>query len=136
MSNKKEIFNIPFISYLGTWKNIDVNSMGIIKVKIESLDFLNTIEIWGSCTPEPCEWGKEEIVIYTNEVCNDKGVSIDKMNNTIALSAIYEQVFAKVTLIIKQINSSKIELNYLTEFLNDSERNNLFFIEFFEKVIE
>lgn len=43
----------------GLWRNVDVNTRGITKFKIKNSG--NTIQVYGSCQPNDCDWGDKTL---------------------------------------------------------------------------
>jgi hypothetical protein len=41
----------------GTWVNVDPNTGGITRVVIEHTGATDRVHVWGSCSPEDCDWG-------------------------------------------------------------------------------
>jgi hypothetical protein len=48
--------NLNLASFIGTWENIDPDAEGIVKLIITDEGGIQ-IQAFGSCSPEPCDWG-------------------------------------------------------------------------------
>ena len=53
----------------GFWRNVDANTRGITKMKIENNS--QSVHIYGSCFPTDCDWGKEPLT-YDGRCYNAK----------------------------------------------------------------
>ncbi len=52
--------------FVGTWLNVDKNTGHITKIAIVEIDDYLSIQVWGKCHPDDCDWGKK--FIKKNEV--------------------------------------------------------------------
>lgn len=44
--------------FLGTWMNTNIASNGIVKIAMTRTDGIFTMQVFGACTPAPCDWGE------------------------------------------------------------------------------
>lgn len=74
---------------VGTWLNIDQNTDHITKIFIAELGDYLSIEEWGKCYPDDCDWGKR--LVKKNEF----------IDNMIKLSWTYsdKEVFQEILLL-------------------------------------
>jgi hypothetical protein len=49
---------------LGDWKNVDSNTGGIVRIMITEAGGTIKVQVWGACTPIPCDWGVVKAVPY------------------------------------------------------------------------
>jgi hypothetical protein len=118
---------VPLANFNGTWTNINAASRGIVKVEIAISGTNATAQVWGSCSPTPCDWGIKNGVAYSNNATTAIA------SNTEAISAVFSQGFATSTVIIKPKGANQIEVTHLQQFTDGSGRNNYIMIETFAK---
>ncbi len=85
----------------GTWENEDSNSRHITKVVITGN---NTVQVFGSCSPTDCDWGRTALTYRGNTRIGREYV------------AQYDQGFAKRTLRFYEQNSGKLYLQTATTY--------------------
>jgi len=80
--------------YTGTWANTEDATRGITRIKIKRLGPAVTVQAYGSCSPNDCDWGVVPATAYAGNV------SADALSDTAALVAKYVQDFAEKTLVL------------------------------------
>ena len=50
--------------FVGNWRNADPSSSGIVRLMVVAGKRL-TVQIWGSCSPSPCDWGATPVLAYS-----------------------------------------------------------------------
>lgn len=79
---------------LGTWKNVNPKTDGLLRLTIAQSGTNMTIECFGACTPTPCNWGGIQAMNYAANVTG---------NSAIAFSAMYTFAF-KQTIIVGRLH--------------------------------
>ncbi len=99
---------------VGTWVNVDRNTRGITKVIITESGNQYEIQVFGSCSPTDCDWGKSALTTYGDNV----GDVTHK-----AGTALFNPGFSQTTLSVIQ-SGSQINLDGFTRFTDNSARQN------------
>jgi hypothetical protein len=55
----------------GRWKNINRNASGISKMEIQTTNSPVTIEMFGACSPNGCDWGVSQGLAYGPNVSSN-----------------------------------------------------------------
>jgi hypothetical protein len=110
--------------FVGTWVNKDANTRGITRLVITSAggNKLN-IQVFGKCHPQDCDWGKTSLVTY--------GLNVQDTNHSYA-SANYNKSFANSFLTLGH-SGNQIMLQGYTQFLDNSNRQNYYSRDYFQK---
>jgi hypothetical protein len=103
--------------FSGTWKNIDANTAGITKIGITTSAASATVQVWGKCHPEDCDWGSVEAFAFGPSVSSDLASSAQ------ALLAIFNSGFAETTLIIQPAGSNRLKVTSFDHFTDGSGRS-------------
>jgi hypothetical protein len=53
---------------VGVWENVDPNTSGIVKIEIYERGLELSVRAWGSCSPDPCDWGTVDGLAYSTSV--------------------------------------------------------------------
>jgi len=100
-------------NYYGNWVNVDSNTRGITKLKITRNGETPYMQVYGSCSPRDCDWGKVKSKAYTSSV------SGNPLSNTIALLANFNAIRSiKNMVVVKSISRSMIQVTTFTDFTN------------------
>lgn len=103
----------------GTWKNIESETRGITTIKIWFDGNKVLVQVFGSCIPKDCNWGRVTATAYTRNVSSD----LKKHANVI--SAVFRETFAETILIIDRPQGNQpMEVRALTQFTDGSGRSN------------
>ncbi|MFP2996541.1 hypothetical protein ABN763_11545 [Spongiivirga sp. MCCC 1A20706] len=116
----------PLNNFNGTWKNVNTRTRGITKVIISGNGSNPLVQVFGSCSPKDCDWGKKKSIAYTNSA------SGNVRGNTEYLSVNYPVSFANKTVMVK-MNGNTLEVTTLTRFKDGSRRTNFVSTEKFKK---
>jgi hypothetical protein len=79
---------------VGTWKNVNPNTEGLLKLIIAQSGTGVTIEGFGACSPTPCVWGSVPAMNYAANVTG---------NSAVAFSATYTFSF-KQTIVVGRLH--------------------------------
>ena len=121
--NKKASCNTSYME--GVWLNSDDDTRGIIELWVE----LNKkgelfIRIFGSCLPDPCDWGLALARAY------GKGVTSE---NARSFTAIYDHGFSEVIVTGELFSEIELILTTFTHFKDKSKRSDYTSVETFIK---
>ncbi len=97
---------------LGTWKNVDPHTGGIVKVALGWASGALTVHAFGACVPTPCDWGRVRGLTY--------GPSVSA-NRAIAFSALYRFGFAE-TILTGHMQAGQLVVQSFTHFTDGSNR--------------
>jgi hypothetical protein len=53
---------------VGTWTNVDPETQSVTKIQITNGSGGHSIEAWGACTPQDCEWGDTDLELLGTSV--------------------------------------------------------------------
>lgn len=108
----------------GTWVNSNVTTSGITRINISTNpDHSLSIQVFGRCTPNDCDWGKANVITY--------GANVSDTNHFTG-TAVYAKSFANTTLVLN-LSKSRLSVQSLTQFTDGSGRQNYASIESFTK---
>lgn len=112
--------------FYGKWVNVDTNTRGITGFSIfnNGSPGIGIINVYGSCHPSDCDWGKEKVIMYGASVID---------NDYQFATAIYYQEFAQTIITMEFMDDGRIFLDYYTQFLDNSKRENYHAYDIFEK---
>ncbi|MCG6138298.1 MAG: hypothetical protein MET45_27360 [Nostoc sp. LLA-1] len=110
--------------FIGTWVNRDSNTRGITRLVITSAggNKLN-IRVFGKCHPTDCDWGSKSLATY--------GTNVQDTDHKYA-SANYNKNFANSFLTLGH-SGNQIMLQNYTQFLDNSNRQNYYSRDYFQK---
>ena len=100
-------------SLLGTWVNPDPAG-GIVKIVISPSANGISVQGFGSCHPNPCEWTAVPGVVYADDV---------RSNSAVAFSAVFPTRFEK-KLVVGRLQGQVLEVEIFTEFTERTARSN------------
>jgi len=101
---------------VGTWVNIDKATNDIVRVVIAASGSGISVDVFGACSPTPCNWGTVAGTAYAATVSSVPGV---------AFSAQYALGFAKAS-VVGHLNGDRLLIESFTEFTDGSGRSNLY----------
>ena len=104
--------------FAGLWVNEDDQTRGITKCKITHKDNSLIVQMWGSCTPQDCDWGKNE----TDG--EEKGAN--------RFELLWDQGFAEST-VTYELVEGKLKLTNKRHFKDNSGRPDYTTTEYFVK---
>lgn len=112
------VSDVPAADLVGTWRNTDPYTDGITVAEISTRGSGFAVRIWGSCHPEDCDWGTEQIQLFTSSV--DESTEAE----TLSFLATYSSSFSETTVIGRPLASDRMEIQVLTRFTDGSARSN------------
>jgi len=106
---------------VGTWKNVNQKTEGLLKLVIAKSGTGVTIEGFGACSPTPCDWGSAPAMDYAANVTG---------NSAVAFSATYTFSF-KQTIVVGRLHQGPDAGQLLTvetfdHFTDGSGRSNYY----------
>jgi len=101
---------------VGTWTNINKATNDIVKVVITSKGSAISVDVFGACSPTPCNWGTVAGIAYAANVSSTPAV---------AFTAQYTFSFAKAS-VVGYLQGSQLLIETFTEFTDGSGRSNLY----------
>ncbi len=108
--------NVSPAPLLGVWNNVDKSTRDIVKVVIAASGAGISVDVFGACSPTPCNWGSVSGMAYAANVGAIPAV---------AFSAQYKFSFALVT-VVGDLQGSQLALETFTQFTDGSGRSNLY----------
>ncbi|WP_119674853.1 hypothetical protein [Deinococcus sp. RM] len=99
----------------GTWVNSNVTTSGITRVNVtRSAGGQMTVQVFGRCHPNDCDWGSAPLITYGTTVSD---------GNHFTATAVYAKVFATTTLVMN-FTKGRLDVQALTQFTDGSGRQN------------
>lgn len=108
--------------FVGTWRNVNPNSRGIVRLEISSGMQLRA---FGACTPTPCNHGLTPMATY--------GTSVTNANHR-AATAHYNFAFKQVGMTMKLSGAWHMNMEHWNMFTDSSGRHNYWMGERFRKL--
>jgi len=102
-------------NFTGTWKNTNAATRGIVKLTVTGTTPVLTIEVWGACTPTPCDWGKNTAYAY------GPNVSTSPVKAATAVTSIYNTNFSQTILVLTRTPVG-LQVSSYTRFTDTSGR--------------
>lgn len=94
---------------LGVWTPID-SSAGIVKVEVSVVEDSVGVQVWGECTPEPCDWSRVEGFAYA------PSVSVHPFERTMAISAEFEFPIKTSVVVLRPEGDGRVRMDVLARF--------------------
>jgi hypothetical protein len=101
---------------VGTWTNVNAATNDIVKVVIAASGGGISVDVFGACSPTPCNWGTVAGISYAATVSSVPAV---------AFSAQYALGFAKSS-VTGHLQGKELIIETFTEFTDGSGRSNLY----------
>ena len=101
---------------LGIWKNIDKSTRDLVEIVISGSASSPSVQVYGACSPTPCDWGSVTGIAYAANVSAPEGI---------AFSALYNFSFSKV-IVVGHLKGRHLDVETFTEFTDGSGRSNLY----------
>ena len=120
--------NAAINDFVGTWTNQDTNTGGVTKVIVKRVSGGTTVQAFGACSPNDCDWGTVNAVVY------GPSAGQNAYGNTTTISAVFTKGF-KETIIVLTKQGNKLKGQFLTRFTDSSGRNNYASTEKFKKML-
>jgi len=100
----------------GTWVNVNSSTKDLVKVVITASGSGMTVNPYGACVPNPCNWGSVAGTAYAANVSSSRAV---------AFSADFDFGFSRVT-VVGHLHGSELLVETFTVFTDGSGRSNLY----------
>ena len=100
--------------FVGSFVNVDPETGGITRLVLNNDDSIN---VWGSCRPNDCDWGTETAYAHGATVGTDLRFAADAMTVT------YIKNFATKILVITPVKANRIRVDVFTRFTDRSNRS-------------
>lgn len=104
----------PLSEWTGNWENPNGD---IVAVSIADEGGAITVSAKGKCTPNPCDWGPAAGVAYSPSAATDPA------GDTQAIIAVFEQGFARKTMLLDGRAGNTLRVHVFTQFTDDSGRS-------------
>jgi len=114
---------------VGTWQNVNSHDRGVIRFVVHHVGNAVRVQVFGNCTPTPCDWGIVNAAVFGT------GVQSSLPQQATVLSASYNQGFAQRQVII-HITGNQLRADVLTHFTDNSGRANYFDSDLFNRVTD
>jgi hypothetical protein len=114
--------------FTGTWQNVNTNDRGVIRIAVTAAANAVRVQVWGNCTPTPCDWGQVAATPYGADV----GATLPQQATV--LRAEYIQGFARRQVIIHPAGN-QLRVEVLTQFTDNSNRSNYADIDLFNRTV-
>jgi hypothetical protein len=112
--------------FTGNWKNVKHNTRAITKLKLYQQRNGLKIQVFGSCSPKECDWGRQKAFAYGNSV------STNTARKTKVIMATYRKDFSITQLVLK-MRRNRLIVESFTRFIDHSGRANYSSINTFIK---
>jgi hypothetical protein len=112
------VANARLEQFAGVWRNTDADTRGLTQLNIRTSGDTVTVQAWGQCHPDDCDWGRVQAYAY------GPNVSADIRNTALSISAEYRSSFKKSLLIIRRSGADLLEVIVFTRFTDESNRSN------------
>ena len=96
----------------GTWVNCDRKTRGLVRVVLGSRGGTLMVQVFGACTPTPCDWGVVKGLAYSDSVSSTEAV---------AFSATYKFGF-KTTIVTGHLEKGCMVIETYNHFTDSSGR--------------
>jgi len=104
--------------FAGQWRNSDPNTSGITRLDIRVTGTNVTVQVWGKCHPEDCDWGRVSATAY------GPSVSADLQSSAQSLAAAFRTSFSQTLMILDAAPANRLRAQVLTRFTDNSGRKN------------
>lgn len=101
---------------VGTWNNVDHATRDIVKIQITAVGTALHVDVFGACSPTPCNWGNVSAIAYAANVSSTPAV---------AFTAHYSFSFSQVV-VVGHISGKNLILETFTQFTDGSGRSNYY----------
>lgn len=102
--------------YSGSWINVNEHTKGIPELNVHITTSYITVQVWGSCTPRYCDWGRVEAHAY----CTSPAKSAS--DDTQAVIANFNSGFSLSTVILRLLNHDRLQAEIYTRFTKPTDR--------------
>jgi hypothetical protein len=110
--------------FAGSWSNVSA-SRGIVKVVVTPVGSGATVQVFGSCTPTPCDWGVQKATVYSPNVTSNP------VTAAVAMTATYRFAFKEAIVVLKPDGPKGLAGEFYSRFTDSSGRSNYVLFERF-----
>lgn len=103
--------------FVGKWKNTDANTRGITTLEIGASGTALSVQAWGKCSPQDCDWGMVPGYAYGLNVSSNLGATAS------VVTALYKTNFSETILVIRS-GGAHLRADSFTRFTDNSKRSN------------
>jgi hypothetical protein len=104
--------------FAGAWRNSDENTSGVTRLDIRVTGASVSVQAWGKCHPEDCDWGRVAATAY------GPNVSADLQASAQSLAATFQTNFSQTIMILEAAPMGRLRAQVLTRFTDNSGRKN------------
>ena len=104
--------------FAGEWRNSDPNTSGVTRLDVRVAGASVTVQAWGKCHPEDCDWGRVPATAY------GPNVSADLQASAQSLAATFQTGFSQTLMILDAAPGGRLRAQVLTRFTDNSGRKN------------
>lgn len=113
--------------FAGNWRNSDANTRGVTRLEVRVSGTNVTVQAWGKCHPEDCDWGTVSAQAYGPNISANLASTVE------SLSANFDSGFSQTMLILEATGSGQLRAEVLTRFTDSSGRSNYRNVYTFER---
>lgn len=107
-----------FDDLAGTWVNVDAATKGVVKLIVGGTAKEPTVQVFGACSPNPCDWGEVAGTAYATAAGDDLAAKAE------SVVALYETESARRTVVLKRRDDGQLRAEIYSEFIDGSNRAN------------
>ena len=116
--------------FRGHWINIDPNTSGVTTLSIDVRGNSVTIQAWGKCHPQDCDWGRVQAYAYAPSASSNLQATAQ------ALSAIFRTSFGQTFMVVHpQRQTNRLRAEVMTHFTDNSGRTDYSAVYIFKKQV-
>jgi hypothetical protein len=108
---------------LGTWINCDHETPGLVRLMISTAGNEISIHAFGACSPNPCDWGVVNGIVYAANVATTPAV---------AFTALYTFAF-KQTTVVGHLMNGALMVETFDHFTDNSGRADYYSLDVLSK---
>ena len=110
--------------FAGDWRNITA-SRGIVRIVVTPSGAGANVQVFGSCSPTPCDWGVQPAVIYAPTVASNPTTT------AIAMTAAYHFSFKDAIVVLRPDGAAGLSAQIYNRFTPTDGRTNYALFERF-----
>lgn len=100
--------------FVGNWVNQDSDTSGVTRMVVtQSGPNRVRVRVFGQCHPSDCDWGEVQAHSYFDAASS---------NHVKSVMAVFDQGFAKRTIVLRERNGERLQFEILTDFNDGSGR--------------
>ena len=106
--------------FVGTWLSIDQNTRDIAYIRVTNAPSGLSLQVFGACSPTPCDWGTVPAHLYARTVTEDA------FQGAIVITGNYDHGFARIEVVLQVTGANRLRYETLTEFRDKSGRSDYY----------